>query len=109
MRFIGQGGRRPTVGVWHWQDLDPAGGELALASPERKLRPAVEPTPMPSRTRASVLNTVGTERLSAMFTLAARKDARAEKYARWNIQNKLHLKTIQPTLEQIWDRGVPTP
>ena len=111
-RFIGQDGRRPAfrqAGVWHWQDLDPAGGELALPSPERKVRPAVEPTPKPSRTRASLLNTVGIERLSAVFSLAARKNDRAEIYARWNIRNKLHLNPRQPTLEQTWNRGVPTP
>ena len=109
-RFFGQDGRRlPFSMADAWFNLDPQGGPLELTSPERKLRPAVEPTARPPRTRASFLHSLGEKRLSAMFTLAARKDARAEKYARWNIQNKLHLKTIQPTLEQIWDRGVPTP
>ena len=109
-RFFGQDGRRlPFSTADAWFNLDPQGGPLELTSPERKLRPAVEPTARPPRTRASFLHSLGEKRLSAMFTLAARQDARAESHARFNIKNKLHLNPKQSPLEQTRNRGVPIP
>ena len=110
MRLIGQNGRPPafrTAGVW--QSLDPEGGELALNSPERKLIPARLPGAKPTSLRASMLGPRGDLRLTRVFSPAARKDACAERHARWNIANKLHLTAVQPTLTQLWNRGVPTP
>jgi len=107
MRLIGQDGRPPafrTAGVW--QSLDPEGGELALQSPERKLRPAL--LPVVTGRRGSMLNPASDQRLAHVFSLASRKDARAESHARINVQNKLHLNQKQPTLAQIWNRGAPT-
>ena len=109
MRLIGQDGRPPafrTAGVW--QSLDPEGGELALNSPERKLRPARLPAAKPNGPRGSMLNPNSHQRLAHLFSLASRQDARAESHARMNVRNKLHLNPIQPTLAQIWDRGAPT-
>jgi hypothetical protein len=109
-RFYGKDGRPlPFNPADVWFNLDPAGGPLELKSPERKLRPAVEPAARPPRTRASFLRSLGEKRLSARFSLAARQDARAESHARFNIKHKLHLNPKQSTLEQTWNRGVPIP
>ena len=107
MRLVGQNGRPPafrTAGVW--QSLDPEGGELALKSPERKLRPAR--LPVVTRPRGSMLNPASDQRLAHVFSLASRQDARAESHARLNVKNKLHVNRIQPTIAQIWNRGAPT-
>ena len=109
-RFFGDDGRpRPFNAADAWFNLDPAGGPLELTSPERKLPPAVEPAARPTRTRPSFLDSLGEKRLSAMFSLKARQDARAESHARFNIKHKLHLNPKQSTLEQNWKRCVPIP